>query len=192
MKIAFVGPAGATPARLEELLLTLVERRGVDVIVPVGGAQAEIAAVLRGRERRFPRDVGWTSPDYADFVLAAVIDGVGANPAPPEEQARNQRLANAVRRLGKGGIHIEELGVRRIAVGQDEMLAPTDVALVVVAAPGPGLDRPVAGGTGRHRLRPGGTTPEGRLVAAEVEEVAGALEIRFVDATGETLRVERL
>lgn len=191
MKLAFVGPAGATPARLEELLVTLLERRGVDFIVPVGGAQGEISAVLRGRERRFPRDVGWTSPDYPDFVLAAVIDGVGANPAPPEEQARNVRLGAALRRTGKGGSHIEEIGGRRIAVAQDESTAPADVVLVVVAAPGPGFDHP-AGGTGRCRLRPGGTTAEGRLLAAEVEEVAGVLEIRFVDATGEIIRVERL
>ena len=31
MKLGFVGPGGATPARLEELLLALIERRGVDV-----------------------------------------------------------------------------------------------------------------------------------------------------------------
>ena len=77
MKLAFVGPAGATPARLEELLLALVDRRGVDHIVPVGAAQAEVSAVLRGRERRFPLEVAWTSSEYPDFVLAAVLDGVG-------------------------------------------------------------------------------------------------------------------
>ncbi len=192
MKLAFVGPAGATPARLEELLLALVDRRGVDHIVPVGAAQAEVSAVLRGRERRFPLEVAWTSSEYPDFVLAAVLDGVGANPAQPEEQARNQRLANAVRRLGKGAAHLETLGTRRIAVAQDETLAPTDVSIVVVAAPGPGLDRPAGGGSGRCRLRPGGLTSEGRLVAAEVEEVAGVLEVRFVDATGEAIRVERI
>lgn len=192
MRLAFVGPAGATPARLEELLFALVERRAVDAVVPVGAAQADIAAVQRSRERRFPQEVSWTSLEYPDFVLAAVLDGVGAHPANAEEQARNARLAAAVRRLGKGQAHLETLGARRIAVAQDESLAPMDVHLVVVAAPGPGLDRPAGGGVGRCRLRPAGLTHEGRLVAAEVEETPGALEVRFVDATGEVIRVERL
>lgn len=196
MRLAFVGPAGATPARLEELLLALVERRQVDAIIPVGAAVAEVSAVLRSRERRYPVEVPWTSPEYPDFVLSAVLEGVGVQPAPPDEQARNQRLLAAVRRVGKGTTHFEELAGRRIAAAQDESQAPADVSLVVVAMPGPGLDRPAAGGTGRSRLRPGGATAEGRLVAAEVEALAGgaagALEIRFVDAQGEILRVERL
>ena len=192
MTIAFVGPAGATPARLEELLLMLAERREVEAIVPVGAAQGEIAAVLRSRERRFPVEVSWTSPDYPDFVLSAVLDGVGAQPAQPEEQARSQRLAALVRRIGRGAVHFESAAGRRIAVAQDESQAPADVALVVVAAPGPGLDRPVGGGGGRCRLRPAGLTAEGRLVAAEVAAGDAAVEVRFVDASGEVLRVERI
>ncbi|MCK6570382.1 hypothetical protein L6V77_04635 [Myxococcota bacterium] len=192
MTLAFVGPAGATPARLEELLLALTERRAVEAIVPVGAAQGEIAAVLRSRERRFPVEVPWTSPDYPDFVLSAVLDGLGAQPAQPEEQLRNQRLAQLVRRIGRGAVHFEVEAGRRIAVAQDESQAPTDVALVVVAAPGPGLDRPAGGGPGRARLRPAGMTPDGRLVAAEVAGSEAGLEVRFVDASGEVLRVERL
>ena len=193
MKLAFVGPAGgATPARLEELLLSLLERRGVSHIVPVGAAAAEVAAVLRGRERRFPVEVPWSSPEYPDFVLAAVLDGVGASPAQPEERARNARLTSAVRRVGKSAVHFESLGGRRIAVALDESHAPADVALLVVPAPGPGLDRPAGGGPGRSRLRPSGMAPDGRLVAAEVEAAGSALEVRFVDANGEALRVERV
>lgn len=192
MKLGFVGPGGATPARLEELLLALIERRGVDVIIPVGSAQAEVSAVLRSRERRYPLEVAWTSPEYADFVLAAVLEGVGAQPAQPEEQIRNQRLAAAVRRVGKGGAHLETLGSLRIAVSQDESQAPADVSLVVVAMPGPGLDRPAGGGQGRSRLRPGGNTSDGRLLAAEVELYGNGLEIRFVDAQGDVLRTERI
>jgi hypothetical protein len=192
MTLAFVGPAGATPARLEELLLALVDRRELDAIVPVGAAQGEIAAVLRSRERRFPVEVPWTSPEYPDFVLAAVLDGVGAQPAQPEEQARNQRLVQLVRRVGRGAVHFEVEAGRRIAVAQDETHAPADVALVVVASPGPGLDRPVGGGAGRCRLRPAGMTADGRLLAAEVSGGDGFLEVRFIDASGEVLRVERI
>jgi len=192
MTLAFVGPAGAPPARLEKLLLTLAERRDVEAIVPVGAAQGEIAAVLRSRERRFPVEVPWTSPDYPDFVLSAVLDGVGAEAAQPEEQIRNQRLTELVRRIGRGAVHFEVEAGRRIAVAEDESQAPMDVALVVVAAPGPGLDRPADGGPGRARLRPAGTTPDGRLVAAEVAALETGLEVRFVDAAGVVLRVERL
>jgi hypothetical protein len=192
MTLAFVGPAGATPARLEELLLSLAEKRTVEAIVPVGAAQGEIAAVLRSRERRYPVEVSWTSPEYPDFVLSAVLDGVGAQPAQPEEQARNQRLAQLVRRIGRGAVHFETEGGRRLAVAQDESQTPADVALVVVAAPGPGLDRPAGGGAGRCRLRPAGMTPDGRLVAAEVAASDAGLEVRFVDASGEVLRVERI
>ncbi|MSP70729.1 MAG: hypothetical protein EXR76_00805 [Myxococcales bacterium] len=191
MKLAFVGPAGTTPARLEELLVCLVERRNVAYIVPVGAASGEIAAVLRGRERRFPVEVAYTAPEYPDFVLAAVLEGVGAHPGGPEERARTTRLMNAVRRIGKGPAHIEELGPYQIAVALDEQQASSEVHLVVVPAPGPGLDRPSTG-SGRSRLRPAGLTSDGRLVCAEVELVDGGLEVRFVDGSGETLRAERL
>jgi hypothetical protein len=144
MTLAFVGPAGATPARLEELLLSLAEKRTVEAIVPVGAAQGEIAAVLRSRERRYPVEVSWTSPEYPDFVLSAVLDGVGAQPAQPEEQARNQRLAQLVRRIGRGAVHFETEGGRRLAVAQDESRGALSLA-----AGGHDPGRPAGRGGGR-------------------------------------------
>ncbi len=191
MRLALVGSAGASPARLEELLLMLLERRGVDVILPVGAAQGEVQAVVRGRERRYPVEVAWNAPEYADFVLAAVLEGHGAQPAQLEEQARNQRLQRVIRRPGKGSVHLEEVGGRVIAFVQDEAQAPANATLVVVPMPGPALDRP-ASGVPRARLRPGGLAPDGRLVAVELEATSGGLDVRFVDATGEILRTERL
>jgi hypothetical protein len=120
-----------------------------------------------------------------------VLEGHGAQPAQLEEQARNQRLQRALRRPGKGSVHLEEVGGRVIAFVQDEAQAPAHAALVVVPMPGPALDRP-ASGVPRARLRPGGLAPDGRLVAVELEATPAGLDVRFVDAMGEILRTERL
>ena len=191
MKLAVVGSTGATPARVEELLWTLIERRGVDAILPVGAAQGEVQAVMRGRDRRFPVEVPWTSPEFADFVLTAVLEGYGAEPAQPEEQRRNVRLHELVRRPGRGALHVEEVGDKVVVVVQDEAQVPSDAALSIVAMPGPGLDRPTSPDA-PPRLRPGGLAPDGRLVGVELEAVDGALEVRFIDSAGEVLRVERV
>lgn|GEM_PF-2901230 len=191
MKLGVVGSTGATPARVEELLWTLIERRGVDAILPVGAAQGEVQAVMRGRDRRFPVEVPWTSPEFADFVLTAVLEGYGAEPAQPEEQRRNVRLHELVRRPGRGAFQVEEVGDKVVVVVQDESQVPSDAALSIVAMPGPGLDRPASPGA-PPRLRPGGLAPDGRLVGVELEAVDGALEVRFIDSAGEVLRVERV
>lgn len=191
MKLGVVGSTGATPARVEELLWTLIERRGVDAILPVGAAQGEVQAVMRGRDRRFPVEVPWTSPEFADFVLTAVLEGYGAEPAQPEEQRRNVRLHELVRRPGRGAFQVEEVGDKVVVVVQDESQVPSDAALSIVAMPGPGLDRAASPGV-PPRLRPGGLAPDGRLVGVELEAVDGALEVRFIDSAGEVLRVERV
>lgn len=132
MKIAFVSNSQGAGALLETVLLMLVERHEVERIVPVGGAIQDVESVVLGRRRRFPEEVAWADPDYPDYVLAAVLEGVVSTPQ--FEVERTELLAMSVRPFDPREKAIDIQG-RHIGVAFRDG-PPPETPIVVSASPG--------------------------------------------------------
>lgn len=183
MKIAFVSNSHGAGPLLETALLMLVERHDVDRIVPVGGAVRDVESVIVGRQRRFPDEVQWTDKGYADYVLAAVLEGVVQTPA--AEVERTQILAAVVRPMDR--TESIEIQGRELAVVQPGQPEP-DTPIVVSDYPG---RHGVETRNGRIHICPGqlkelawDDEPAGCALVAMAE---GQLYVGFLDLYGDLL-----
>jgi hypothetical protein len=183
MKLGFVANSHGNLALLEEVMLMLVERHRVDRIVPVESAVYDADAVQRGRRQRFPAEVAWTDPSYADFVLASVLQGVVE--APDAELQRNAQLAERVATEGERSAGFGS-GLRRVALAGTP--GAKSAGVVVRANP---ERRGVTRGNGAVLLTPGHLrgrdfTGEGASCAL-VELNDGKLTAHFLDVDGEAV-----
>jgi hypothetical protein len=180
MKVAFVANSHGNLDLLESFLLMLVSKHGVDEVVTVGGAGYDAAAVLRTRLQRYPVEVPWTDPSYADFVLASISQGVVE--APADEVAHTRALQQALRaetgELVVGALKVavqgegspgDDIGLRVVDEGEGRRLTRGDVSEL---CPG--------------QLR--GMLWDGEPASCAVLEEAGdKVRVRFIDLDGQDL-----
>lgn len=183
--------------RLDRTLWLLAERHKLRRVLPVGEAVDDAQALLDERSRRFPEERAWTDPDFADFVLHAVLHGVAETPVPEEEVSRTRRLRALLSEIDDGAEVPSRvsLGDHAIAFVRSGSPPPPDVALWVTAAPGPPALLRTPGEP--PCLRPGrlgegraaGEPPACAILSAE----PSGLVVTFVEAAGgEVLSTERV
>lgn len=184
MKVAFVSNSNGNLALLETALAMLVERHEVDRIVPVGGAIADVEAAIVARHRRFPTEVAWTDPGYADYVVAAVLEGLVSTPT--AEIERTELIEIAVQPLRPDETSIEIVG-RAIGVAFEGEPLP-DTPVVVSASPGL---HGVEAHDGRLRVCPGQLRDliwdDEPAACALVAIAEGRLYVGFLDIYGDLL-----
>lgn len=182
MKAGYVANSQGNLSLLERALVTLIERHRVDHVVPLDSAAYDVEAVLRSRRARFPAEVPWSDPGFADFVLASVLQGVVS--VPDEEVERNGLLSGAVRdpeeplEFGKWRVHVLPLG---------HTIEQTTADLVVTA----GGDRGVDTTANPPTVRPGHLRADqwegAPATCAIVEDVGSDLRVTFVTPAGDTV-----
>lgn len=180
MKVAFVGNSQGNLALLERTLISLVDRHEVKRIYPLDSTADDVDAVLRARNARFPAEVEWTDPTYADFVLAAVLQG--AVEVPAEEVGRTERVSRRVATprglIELGGVKVAVTGAGGASRGEAQ----------VVVSPQPGRRLVDSDGTPR-RVCPGHLRAdewEGEpATCVLIEAAGGAVRVTFVAPDGE-------
>jgi len=190
MKLAYLANFDGDPARLEALMLCLLEQHEVDGLVPVGASADPVMAAVARRAGRLPPERGWTDPGFADFVLQAVLGGVAQDPTPREEVERTHRLQSAVS-VGLAESHT--LGNRRVAAVAEGGEPPAGIALIITDSAKAGVDR----GADPPRVHPGqlragdGGTPASCVTVEPVGEGADAhLRVVFVGGGGQVMATE--